>query len=563
MRPLGYVVYFGGPEENVIYTSMPNVKILRERLDVSTLESDANFFFPNSRDIGSGLRVVETIARLWYRDEKGVDHSVYGGISIGSSLQGAMDIAIAACLRNYAAISSWKDRLSGLVVSESENQLFKIAAAEFGSFISYRPAESNEKLLLAHFEERDVSKMRLPSIEPLYRLAHRMMRILTSVINSKKARDQETVLVIGDWTNKNRVDLSSKHFRYTNRWSLQNGAFLVRSRKGRQDYLSIFPLKIDDEIIRAQIRRALLEMSVLEVDQMTNIILKVVNQVYVNARYALADMCAVMSEAIKFYQPIELEITSDRYEPFAVAAQIAAEKGIHIRIIGDGHDTAGVSPPSLRSKDNSNFLANEFCVAGDRCAYQVIERGSPREIIKAIDSPMLSIYKGLMDQPHDIKFSVIIMTWIPRNDRIGGLPDSPFEILFRALEIALEKFSGYIGIKIKHELERPYVELCVRQLNAIERVKILTGYFYEHIFDTRLVIGGISTAVAECMIVGVPYIVFEPYNNGYDDGDIFGVLSPFDRNLVARDEQQLRKLVEDPTSSVIITREEMLYSKVD
>lgn len=115
----------------------------------------------------------------------------------------------------------WKDRVNELVVSESEGELFKIVAAEFGSFISYRSAESNQKLLLAHFEQRDVSRMRLPSGEAVYRLAHRLMRILSLTIRPRKESGQETVLVIGDWTNKKRIDSSQKNYKYTNRWSLK------------------------------------------------------------------------------------------------------------------------------------------------------------------------------------------------------------------------------------------------------------------------------------------------------------------------------------------------------
>ena len=337
---------------------------------------------------------------------------------------------------------------------------------------------------------------------------------------------------------------------------------MVRSPARRRIYLNNFPSQISDEQIRINLRTRLDAMNISNAGQIASILTKVTNHLYLHSRYALADMCAITSELIEFYQTSELELPSDRYEPFAVAAQIASTTGIRVRVIADGHDSAGISQPRLRNSDNTSFLVDEFCVAGSGCAQRILRQSSLSDVIEVIDSPMLSVYEELMDQSHDIKFSVIIMTWIPRNDRVAGLPDSPFETLFRALEIALEKFSGCIGIKIKHELERPYVELCVQQLNAIGRVKILTGYFYEHIFDTGLVIGGISTAVAECMIVRVPYIVFEPYNNGYDDEDIFGVLSPFGRDLVARNEQQLRKLVEEPTSSVIITREEMLYSNV-
>ncbi len=561
MKPSGYVVYFGGPEENAVETSVPSVKIFRERNDIYALKEEANFFFP---DVTESLHpwLAETMSKLWYRDNAGIDQTVHGGISIGSSLEGSIEIAFATCLRYYEAMYFWKDRLSELVVSEAEGELFKLVAAEFGSFITYRPAESNEKLLSAHFEQRDVSKIRLPSSEPLYRLAHRLMRILSLAIRPRKETGQETVLVIGDWTNKKRFYSSQKQYKYTNRWSLKGGAFMVRSAAIRRNYLNIFPSQINDELMRTNAQLRLDAMNISNAHQIAIILTKVTNYLYRLSRFALADMCAVTTEMIEFYRPSELEFTSDRYEPFAVAAQIASTRGIHVRVVADGHDSAGISLPRLRNNDNSSFIVDEFCVAGSGCARRILRQSSLSDVIKVIDSPMLSIYIELIEQVHEIKYSVIIMTWIPRNDRMGGLPDSPFETLFRALEIALEKFSGCIGIKIKHELERPYVELCVQQLNAMGRVEILTGYFYEHIFATRLVIGGISTAVAECMIVGVPYIVFEPYNNGYDDDDIFGVLSPFGRDLVARNGHELTRLVEEPTSSVIITREEMLYSKL-
>lgn len=67
-------------------------------------------------------------------------------------------------------------------------------------------------------------------------------------------------------------------------------------------------------------------MNISNAGQIASILTKVTNYLYLCSRDALADMCAVASEMIDFYQPSELELTSDRYEPFAVAVQIAATK---------------------------------------------------------------------------------------------------------------------------------------------------------------------------------------------------------------------------------------------
>ena len=66
-------------------------------------------------------------------------------------------------------------------------------------------------------------------------------------------------------------------------------------------------------------------------------------------------------------------------------------------------------------------------------------------------------------------------------------------------------------------------------------MEILEGKFYEHVNKAKAVVGGISTAVAECAIAGVPYFIFEPHENGYSDELI-------DKSLVI----QLKKIARTP-----------------
>ena len=175
--------------------------------------------------------------------------------------------------------------------------------------------------------------------------------------------------------------------------------------------------------------------------------------------------------------------------------------------------------------------------------------------MRAIDSPMFAVHPGAKRSSIDL--DIIIMTWSQVNINVSALPDSPARTLYKALSVAGVECSGLIGIKLKSLIERRYVEAVVEELGLTQRVKILEGKFVDYVLSTPLVVGGLSTTAAECAIHGVPYVIFEPRENGYSD-DIFGLDSPVSIETVARDEADLVRLIRDRRPGVILSNADFL-----
>ena len=121
-------------------------------------------------------------------------------------------------------------------------------------------------------------------------------------------------------------------------------------------------------------------------------------------------------------------------------------------------------------------------------------------------------------------------------------------------------FEGKIAIKVKDLLiELEYVNEIVHQLGLSQRIEILSGKFYEHVNSTRLIVGGISSAIAEAMIHEVPYVIFEPQENGYSDLCL-EQSSVLDIKRIARTSEDLFRLVKDGRSSIEVDARSYLYS---
>ena len=94
------------------------------------------------------------------------------------------------------------------------------------------------------------------------------------------------------------------------------------------------------------------------------------------------------------------------------------------------------------------------------------------------------------------------MSWFANCLNIHGDHLSPVSTMRSALKIAVDSGAQSIGIKIKSPLEKKYILPLLIDIPIT--VEILEGRFFKHVLKAKAIIGGISTAVAESAIAGVP-----------------------------------------------------------
>ncbi len=555
MKKTGIFVYSQEIPTSVDGIDGEEVWIARENINSRPVKSSTEYFYPPPEVYIPVDHVSLRIAAEWFRDESGRDCFEHEGISIGSSLLGSIEISLATALRDFIALRWWSRKVDSLVAAEIESPLFKLAAQEFEGFVKFRPAVAGEKFWFSDSHERMTQSIVLPSNSSLYRGAHRLFRVGQTLLQSKKARSGG-VLVFGDWT-QSGTRYSDQPHRFTNVFSLVNGAFLLEQRRYVAEAEDDYRLTLNENEVRDRVFKLIKSMELAELDLTADLCAKVICREFKKARAALVKIHAVVAEAFDYYKPDAVQVSGILYEPYAIAMQLASRRGIFIRLVGDGHDSSGLMHPRLRSSDGTRFLINEFCVGGRGCAQRIIRRGVPPEIVRAIDSPMFAVHPGAKRSSIDL--DIIIMTWSQVNINVSALPDSPARTLYKALSVAGVECSGLIGIKLKSLIERRYVEAVVEELGLTQRVKILEGKFVDYVLSTPLVVGGLSTTAAECAIHGVPYVIFEPRENGYSD-DIFGLDSPVSIETVARDEADLVRLIRDRRPGVVLSRAEFLHA---
>ena len=141
------------------------------------------------------------------------------------------------------------------------------------------------------------------------------------------------------------------------------------------------------------------------------------------------------------------------------------------------------------------------------------------------------------------------------------MKDSNRSVTLRdALLVVSRIFNGKIAVKIKDfKLESDYVVQVIINLGLSERVEVITGRFHEHVTKAKIVIGGVSSAIAECKIHNVTYLIFEPIENGYGEM-YFESNYLLKRSRIARTPTELESLIELEESSVDIDRKQYLFS---
>jgi hypothetical protein len=263
-----------------------------------------------------------------------------------------------------------------------------------------------------------------------------------------------------------------------------------------------------------------------------------------------------MNALFDIYQPASIELPGELFEPYSVALMVANQRLVPATLMLDGHDASGISVPVLRNETNSVLRFSKFVVFSK----DQMDTAQNLRISESMFVKRESLFWRRYRKPENYsqEYGTIIMTWIPNHYNPVANIESPKETLLAALEVALQHTGKRIGIKVKDErLEGPYVRKVVSDLAANDRVDVLVGTFSEHVHKAEFVIGGISTAAAESMMAGVPYLIFEPRDNGYSD-EFLSTSQTLSLANIARDRASLVQMVSARTNSINSPRDRFL-----
>ena len=268
----------------------------------------------------------------------------------------------------------------------------------------------------------------------------------------------------------------------------------------------------------------------------------VMPDIEVTARFALG--CADEMER----RPIRaLVVPNDKARPTRVMLEVAKVKGIETFYFEHGLTT--FRPPET-TLGRRRLVDTVICWGEqERCAY--VSRGVDPERIIELTPPFLADYLPM--QPAHLRRSgrVLVLQHCYTKDHVNGVAHCEEEYLIRLCEGLRE--SGFVDLRLKIHpgmSMKGYFENLVRE-RGLDIEVFKDESLRELILWSDLVIGPISTAILEVLLLGREYYCVDLEGIGYEgvsvfDGDRIRVFSSVEEVLAAvrnRDESPCERTV--------------------
>jgi hypothetical protein len=504
------------------------------------LDEFAPCFFKHNNDVDSADETINYLSFNWHRDEEGRDLCLDAGFSIAEAFSTGVLINIASICREYFALKYWCDRYDCVYVSCNESARFLEVAKKFGHRVQvYDPGHRRPSLLSSLAD-------RVLSVQPIARRANFLRNLQTPFI--KLLRNK--TLTLNDWT--------LRHFTVRQiGWICENsrkpwkGAYSrTLGRKYLLDAEECVPKDFQAMFAPAQLVEVLERIDVCWDSELIVLLSETMTDRYRLYRDYFVSMVALYQDMLDSYRPAEFVISSEFYEPYVIAAQLASKKGIKISWLVDGYPIVAI-PKRIGKASLGSTMFDRIYAIGCQHQFRLLKDETVVQEIVTIVPPILDMHSlhGKVEK----HFDAIIMTWIPNDLGIDGRNGSRPNTLLEAVRAAMEAGMKKLAIKIKHHSEKEWLLPILEKAGYIDKVTILEGRFSEHVTSAYRIIGGISSAVGETAYHNIPYYIYEPVANGYSAEQIASAVVIAEGG-VARTPAELHDLLKRPEGSVISDR---------
>lgn len=467
---------------------------------------------------------VRLLALDWFRDDTGCDETVFNGLSIGTTMSCVLWQGLSA-ICHYAHMYSDQDPDDGLLhLPEDSSRLREQVARHFRE-IRLDEAPTGE----LHVDEQYLrpEMLNIPRIATWVR---RAQRPLGSFLRKR------THLYITDWVTA-RASRSDPDGLVLFRRSLTKSA-IPHSTSAETTWANrCYPESIDHVLTHDRLNACLLRHGLKFSRDECDLFLKYSHEIYREMRPSLVRATAQYENMLAFYQPKHVYLPSDGFETWNIMYQLCRQRGITTHMCVDGYMCVPLWPVQ-RTPDGTDWLIDRAVAYGPAQRRHIEVTGFPVDRIDVVEPPFLLYLSAQPPTPQE--YEVVVMTWIPYT--VNPLADytSPIRTLRSALRVLRDMGYRRIAVKVKSSREIVYVRQVAVDLEI--EVEVLTGRFFEHVRRAPLVLGGISTALAETIAAGNRYVVYEPFENGYPD-EMISQSYVTTRETIARNEVDLRALI--------------------
>lgn len=480
----------------------------------------------------------------WHRDENGIDLSYAGGISIAQILSVGFWHTLVGLYRDYYSIKYCAEKYNRLFISCNESEEFIGIAKLFGDKVSFfTPDHNSRPLIQSRSFERILGAF--PRVDWRTRLLGSVQYPLRSLVKQKN-------LFFKDWGNKHLVRRQPDSI-VIDAYQPWKGAYLREpSSTDLKASGKLVPESINVKYDPAWLHTVLSRNNIQWDKDFLEIISSSLRERYRKYRDYFIRVIAIYQDLLSVYRPRNLILPGMTHEAYTIVAQLARSMNIPTYLAVDGYHVTTGGYNYLYDNSGKDLLFSRIVVYGRQHYDLLVESGINKEKLCILRPPLMDNHACLPQS--SVRYDAIVMTTVPHARCPTGYLSSRLRVLQDTLEAVSEAGHKKVAVKIKAGVEKEIFIDFLSRSGWLNKVDVLEGMFYTHIRKANRIIGGISTAVGEAAFHDIPYYVYEPVCNGYQDYELkSSKVVAFDR--IARTKQQLVELLDNPHGSIHADRE--------
>lgn len=519
-----------------------NAHIISHGDYVSLMLDESPFIFFEDYDDPNILDdAINFLSFNWYRNNQGREISVDDGKIVAEAFASGVWINVASVCREYFALKKLCSKYRFIYISCNNSEHFLEIAKIFKNQVKIYEPGHNKGGLLSDVTDRVLD---VPSISFSVKLLSFLQRPFVRLIKNK-------TISLGDWSSIYFAH-SQKHWLIVNSKLPWKSAYLRKPSKESliqaQKYVPLnFNSLFDSENLIQVLKRVNIQWDAALLKRLST----VMKERYDKYQNYFLQTVALYEDMLQNYSPTEVVISSEFFEPYEIARQLAQIRGIKSSWLVDGYPVVHISKKVYLNTRRPVAFDRVYAI-GCQHLLRLLRNYSVELEIVTIHPPILDFHSKSSGK--NKTFDVLIMTWIPNDLGINGRNGARPNTLFEALRVVKSVGFKRIAIKIKHYSEKEWLIPLLRNLNIESEVNILEGSFFQHVTHTHRVIGGVSSAIGETAYHGIPYYIYEPIANGYSDKQLKSANIIIEGG-VARTPDELHALLKRPEGSVINNRE--------
>lgn len=462
----------------------------------------------------------------WHRDERGIDQTIVGEISLGLTLSNFIWQSSASIIRYSIHYQDQIDEHGMITIPPDATELQRRVAQKVGAWFD----GSAPQFVIPYADEQYLTSATIHV--PRVATAVRQLQPLLKIGMRKNSR-----LWITDWTTHHTSRASGDSMVLYHRSPLRS-AIPHTTARDRRHAERVLPVDLKEYLNEQVLLKFLNRRGYAWPDAIANMMSDYLQVTYRQIRSSLVISLAQTLNMLRFYSPSKVALPADALESWNMIYQVCANRGIPTTMYMDGYAIIPFNP-MMRNRDDTDWVVNRIAAYGSGQREMYLRQGFPKERVEVVPPPFLSwVTENRSDSQ---TFDAVVLAWTINVLNPSSKFWAPLDSLRSVLRVLMATGHKRIAVKIRHHNEIPYVRFVCEELGI--HVEILTGKFYLHATKAPLFIGGISTAFAEVVGRGGRYVLYEPLKNGYSD-ELLRHSTVLTRELTARNEFELREMIE-------------------